>query len=220
MKGKILVLFFCFSLSSLSLFGLEDVASIIRGYPMYDELEKNQIVSKQFIQYMEWMSDKAPDGKLVFDLMKGNARSLEAISTIFHEKVEFNEWLNLGHRFEDIMTIDYYQKHYMEVYPIAHRRALIEELNLIKYFAQKRGLKNLPEIAYSFVSPLIERYNVPVLKSQNRLKFNWEYQPQIQFLSEDDIKNAIEVYEVGGYTFKDKNRILSEALSIISNSKK
>lgn len=215
MLGIVLVLLGCVMLA----WGVEDVTSIIQEYPLYKELANNETVSQQFLQYMEWASDKSPDGKLVFELIKNKASSLEAITTIFHEKVEFAEWLKLGHRFEDILTVEYYQQHYMEVYPIAHRRALIAEIALLRYFAQKKGFRHIPESAYNLVHPLIEKYNLPVMRFQKRMQFNWEYQAQLPFLAESDIDIAIQVYEAGGYEYKDKNKILSEAKAIIANAK-
>ncbi len=209
-----------FALFPIALFAVDDVASAIQEYPVYKALEANETISKQFLQYMEWLSDKSPDATFVYQLMQNKANSLDAIAVIFHEKVEFYEWLKLGHRFEDIMTVEYFQKHYPDVYPIVHRRALIEEINLIKYFAQKKGFSNIPEIAYNLVSPIIEKYNVSVARFQKRLKVNLEYQAQMQFLSENDLKIAITVYEAGGYQFKEKDRIFAEAMTLIADSKK
>ena len=110
-----------------------DVISIIKDYTNYNILESNIELSDKFYKYMVWMSDKAPDAKLVLGFMDKDTTTLDEISTIFHEKVEFAEWLNIGHDFDDILNIEYYKKHYMEVYAIAHRIAVIEEMNLIKY---------------------------------------------------------------------------------------
>ncbi|MBF0548579.1 MAG: hypothetical protein HQM08_29380 [Candidatus Riflebacteria bacterium] len=220
MNRKILPLIFVFALLPISLFALEDASSIIKDYPMYKELEQDAQISRQFEQYMQWLSDKAPDGAMVYDLMKNKIGTVDAISTIFHEKVEFYGWLTLGHKYEDIMNPEYYRNHYMEVYPIAHRKAVIDEINLIKYFAQKKGFPNIPEVAYNLVSPLLERRGATAAQMQNRLKYNLEYQPQVLFVTDADLETAVKIYEQGGYKYVDREKILSEAKTFVSNSKK
>lgn len=196
-------------------FGVNNSLDVIKEYPLFKQVENNKEFTGQFYKYMELMSTGSPDGKKVFEIMQNREKTLDQYSTIFHEEVEFMEWMNLKHKYEDIMTIEYYQKHYMEVYPVAHRKAVIEELGLIKYFAMKKNYPNIPEVAYNLVSPLIEYYGVAVERMQGRLKYNQEYLAQVKYITRKDLETAAKVYEEGGYKYKDKDRLINESLELV-----
>lgn len=197
------------------LFGVINNTAQVKEYPMYKQITNDKVFMEQFNKYMELMSTGSPDGKKVYGLMQSPEKTLDMMSTIFHEQVELKEWMNLGHKYEDIMTIEYYQNHYMEVYPVAHRKAVIEEIGLIKYFAMKRNYPHIPEVAYNLVSPLIEAYGVPVEKMQRRFKYNEEYNAQVKYVTRKDLETAIKVYEEGGYKYKDKSRLIDESLELV-----
>jgi hypothetical protein len=195
--------------------GTNDSLNIVREYPLFKQIENNKEFTGQFNKYMELASQWSPDGKKVYALMQVPEKSLSDLSTIFHEKVELMEWMNLKHKFEDIINPEYNREHYMDVYPVAHRKAVIEEISLLKYYAMKKNYPNIPEVVYNMVSPLIENYGVAVERMQGRLKFNQEYLAQAKFVTRVDIETAIKVYEEGGYTYKDKNRLINESLELI-----
>jgi hypothetical protein len=197
----------------------DEIENQIKDFPCYKLLDENKEVTKQFNEYMKWMSDLSPDGKAVYAMMQLKSKNIFLISQIFHEKVEFWQWMQLGNKFKDIMTVKYYQKKYPVVYPIAHRKAVIEEFNLIKQFALKNGFKNIPEAAYMLASPLSEYYGVPLDRAFRRFKFNWEYEAQVPFITKDEINTAIAVYEKGGYSFKDKEKVLNVAFAFTEKNK-
>jgi len=199
-------------------FTTNDSLQIIKDYPLYNQIENNKEFIEQFNKYMEFSAKGSPDGKKVFELMQMQDKTLDVISTIFHEKVELMEWMNLKHKYEDIMNPDYNRAHYMEVYPVAHRKAVIEEIGLIKYFAMKKNFPNIPEVAYNMTSPLIEFYNVTVERMQGRLKFNQEYLAQVKYLTRSDIETAIKVYEAGGHAYADKDRLISDCMELIKKA--
>jgi hypothetical protein len=199
----------------LLLSGVVSNSAQVKEYPLYRQINNDKVFMEQFNKYMELMSTGSPDGKKVYGLMQMPEKTLDMMSTIFHEQVELMEWMNLKHKYEDIMTIEYYQKHYMEVYPVAHRKAVIEEIAFIKYYAMKKNYPNIPEVAYNLVSPLIEYYGVAVERMQKRLQFNLEYLAQVKYVTRKDLETAIKVYEDGGYKYKDKNRLVSESLELI-----
>lgn len=199
-------------------FGANDSLNVVKEYPLFKQIENNKEFMEQFNKYMELASQWSPDGKKVYALMLAPEKTLSDLSTIFHEKVELMEWMNLKHKFEDIINPEYNRDHYMEVYPVAHRKALIEEISLLKFYAIKKNFPNIPEVAYNMVSPLIEHYGVPVARMQGRLKFNQEYLAQVRFLTRADIETAIKVYEDGGCRYKDKERLINESLELIKSA--
>jgi hypothetical protein len=193
------------------LLAVDDAWTIVRACPEFAKIADDADFNRQFQQYMQFSSDKSPDGKMVFAMMNDNKKSLDVLATIFHEQVELAQWLKLGHRFADILTVEYNQKHYMEVYPVAHRAAVIEELALLQYFAHKKCGFEIPEIALNLVSPMIEKFGVSVERFQSRLKFNLEYNAQLRYVSDSAIAKAMQVFESGGYQYKKRDRILAEA---------
>jgi hypothetical protein len=199
-------------------FGTNNSLDVIKDYPLFKQLEVNEGFNAQFNKYMEFASQASPDGKKVYAIMQAPEKSLSDLSTIFHERVELMEWMNLKHKFEDIMNPEYNRAHYMEVYPIAHRKAVIEEIGLLKYYAMKKNYPNIPEVVYNLVSPLIESYGVAVERMQRRIQFNQEYLAQVKYVTRNDIETAIKIYEEGGYTYKDKARLINESLELIKKS--
>jgi hypothetical protein len=211
----ILLVFLVFGLFyTPPLMAVDDAWSIVRDCPEFKKIADDADFNRQFQQYMQFSSDKSPDGKMVFAMMNDKKKSLDVLATIFHEQVELAQWLKLGHRFTDIMTVEYNQKHYMEVYPVAHRAAVIEELALLQYFAHKKCGFEIPEIALNLVSPMIEKFGVSVERFQSRLKFNPEYNAQLCCVSDSAIEKAMQVYESGGYQYKERERILAEARAL------
>ena len=219
MNKKLIILIVIY-LISISIYAKEEnITKQIKDFPCYRLLNNDKELSKQFYKYMKWISELSPDGKFVFNLMNQKDQNIYTISMIFHEKVEFWQWLQLGHKFSDILNIKYYQNNYGKVYPIAHRIAVIEELNLIKYYAQKMNFDNIPEVTLVLTSPIIEKYNVPLDKVFRRLKFNLGYEAQVPFITQKDIETAISIYEKSNYIYKDKNKILKEALAFVEKNK-
>lgn len=191
----------------------KDVTISIADYPLYQDLEQDHDLEKKFVRYMEWLAGlKVPDAVFVFDLVQRNVRTLEALSLIFHEKVELLNWLELGHRFEDIIQVDYYNAHYSEVYPIAHRRALIEEMNLIQHYAKKQGFNHILELAFTLVSPMVEQRKTSVVTLTRRLRFNPEMLNQKVQINRRTLETAVNIFYDGGYCYLDRTGLINEAL--------
>jgi hypothetical protein len=192
----------------------------IKNYPCYKMLTKDAKLSEQFEAYMKWLSELTPDAKLVYGYMQKKNPNIFELSFIFHEKVEFYGWLQLGHKFEDIMNLNYYQEHYPEVYPIAHRRAVIEEIGLVKFFAHKQRINKVPELAYMLVSPLCDiNSDVPIDRLLSRLKYNPEYLNQMLFVTKKDLKKAVRVFKLGGYKYDDQNALITKAYKYVQENK-
>lgn len=196
-----------------------DVTPAIKGYPSFVTIEQDPPLKSQFPRYMKWLYDlKIPDALLVYKQMEDNVRSLDALATIFHEKVELAGWMRLGHKFEDIMTVEYYQEHYMGVYPVAHREAMFAQYGLIKYFAAGKKFRDIPEFAYVLVSPLTEQHQG---NNAERMARTARYNPEFQrvVVTPEDIKTAMAVFEAGGYKYKDPAKVASDAEKFIADSK-
>lgn len=194
--------------------GKHDVRRIISEHPSYRTLEEDEVLGRRFRQYMKWLSDlEVPDARLVQGFIEEGRSSLDALSTIFHEKVEFAGWLELGHRFEDILKVEYYQAHYLEVYPIVHRKAMLEELSLVRHFALAVGSPPCPELALVLVNPLVEHHGAPVAMMARRLRHNPELLDQP--LTPEDIERAIRTWESGGYAYREREKIREQAIDFI-----
>jgi len=191
-----------------------DVTAQFFGYRPYQELARDDEFNKQFNEYMEQLYNfNVPDAVLVFGMMKNNERTLNALEVILHEKVELRGWMELGHSFKNIMDTDYYRTHYTDVYPVAHRQAVKAEYGLVKYFAMTKGFGDVPAYAYALVSPLAELHEVSVDRLVRMLRYNPEITTEIVTLA--DLETAVKVYEAGGYTYKDKAKIIAEARAVI-----
>jgi hypothetical protein len=199
--------------------GAEAPLLVVRDCPEFRKVADDAAFNAQFLEYMRFASDKSPDGRMVFAMLGESRKTLDMISTIFHEQVELGEWMRLGHRFADITTVEYNQKHYLEVFPIAHRASVIEEFALLQYYAHKACGIEVPEVAFNLVSPLIEKFAVSVDRFQNRLRFNPEYLAQMRYVSDSAIEMAMGVYETGGYVYKERDRILTEAKALAQKSR-
>ncbi|MDD2773966.1 MAG: hypothetical protein PHP45_09775 [Elusimicrobiales bacterium] len=191
-----------------------DVTPIIDSYQPYKEFAQDEKLNKQFYSYMEQLySYNVPDALLVFGMMKDKAHTLNALEVIFHEGVEFRGWLELGHAYKDIMNADYYRAHYNDVYPIVHRKAIIAQYGLVKYFGRVKGFPNAPEYAYALMSPLIELRDTPAARMIQVLRYN----PEItrEKLTRNDIETAAQVYEAGGYTYQNRAKIIADAEALM-----
>lgn len=194
-----------------------DVTPQFSDYRPYQELAQDSVLAKQFHAYMEQLYNlKVPDAVMVFGMMKDNMRTLNALEVILHEEVEFRGWLELGHSYKDIMDVDYYRAHYSDVYPVAHSKAIKAQYGLVKHFAAEKGFADIPAYAYTLVSPLIELHGVPTAKLLRMLRYN----PEItaEKVSPGDIETAAKVYETGGYTYKDRSKIIADAIAIIQEA--
>ncbi len=179
--------------------------------PAYREIAADATLEDEFRRYWTWLGTLGiPDVEYLGSLP---ADDLERLVMLFHEEVELRAWLRLGHRFEDVMTQDYYQQHYTEVYPVAHAEAMAAELALLVGFAAREGFPRVPERAFVLVGPLIERRGVTAAMADRRLKFN----PAIaaQTPTRDELEAAARVYEAGGYRYRDRERVLDEALTLV-----
>jgi hypothetical protein len=192
----------------------------IRHLPEYKSLWKDRIFRRRFDRYLRWLGSPeiASDNAvyLLGEVDKG-VHSFELQGHIFHEMIEFRNWMKLGHRFKDIMNRDYYNAHYSAVYPVAHCNAIIAQQRVLNAFAQSHGLKTLPMLAYDLVVPDYEKYpylqemtqklGVPAMVIQ--LKFNREYFDEA--VSEEQLLDAIEVYKEGEYGYSDTRIVLDRA---------
>ena len=186
------------------------VEQAISDHALFAKLQDDPALTAAFKTYMEWVAGLGvPDAVLVVKMMNATEPTIDSMASVFHEKVEFKEWMNLGHKIEDIMTVPYYQAKYAEVYPVAHRVGIIAEFSLIKHFARKRGYRDLPVLAYASVSPLVEHHATTPGRLSRRLRFNPEY--ATASVGEEDLELAAQVYESGGYKYKDRAKLLRAA---------
>ena len=187
-----------------------NVAQAISDHPLFVKLKDDDALTERFEKYMKWVAGLGvPDAVLVVKMMNANNPTIDSLASVFHEKVEFKAWMDLGHKIEDIMTVPYYQANYAEVYPVAHRAGIIAEFSLIRYFARKEGYRDLPVLAYASVSPLVEHHATTPGRLLRRLRFNPEY--ATASVGEEDLKLAAQVYEAGGYHYKDRAELLRAA---------
>lgn len=187
-----------------------DVEQVILDFPPFAELRADHELNDLFKDYMDWVASLGvPDAVLVVGLMESQDRTMDSYATEFHELVEFKGWLDLNHDIQDFMTIEYYQANYQDVYPVAHRKGTVEEFSLIRHFAAALGFREIPELAYALVSPLVERHNTDSARLARRLKFNSEFLTTP--VSDEDLELAVQVYEAGGYRYKDRDNIIAES---------
>ncbi len=191
------------------------VEQAISDHPLFAKLQDDEALTRAFKTYMEWVAGLGvPDAVLVVKLMNATEPTIDSVASVFHEKVEFKEWMNLGHKVADIMTVPYYQAKYPEVYPVAHRAGIIAEFSLIKHFAKQKGYRDLPVLAYAAVSPLVEHHATTPSRIARRLKFNPEYVTTA--VSDEELELAVQVYEAGGYHYKDRAKLLRAAGAYLS----
>lgn len=193
-----------------------DPLAVLLEHEPYRAMERDREFHEAFHSYFRWLAGlEVPDAIYILGFMEQNTRRLDALSMIFHEKVELAAWLELGHRLEDVMTLEYNQEHYPEVYPTAHSRAMRAELELIEAFAHEQGMATAPALAYVLVAPMAEERGVEVALMARRLRHNPEYQDAT--VSRQHLDNATQVYERGGYRYQDRQRLIDEALRFVQS---
>ncbi len=193
----------------------ESPRALVSDYQMFAKLARAAEQNAAFDTYMRWVAGLGvPDAVLVVGLMDSPDTTVDGLATVFHERVEFQEWLDLGHRLDDIMTVAYYQEHYPGVYPIAHKAAISEELALIRHAAAKAGFRAVPELAYALVTPLAERHGVAPGRLARRLKHNPELLSAD--VTDEELELAIRFYEVGGYCYRDREAIKQGARAFLA----
>jgi len=191
-----------------------DVTYLVADFPEFRVIKEDNQFNEQFGQYMNWLSSLGvPDARLVVGYMNSSWCSIDRIASIFHEKIELREWMLLGHKFQDIIDTNYYQAHYEQVYPIAHRKAMASELALLTHFAGTLGVVNLSELSFVVVNPLIEEYSVDVARFVKRLRFNHEILDQRPTC--DELERAAMVFENGGYVYTNREKILRKGCNFL-----
>lgn len=197
-----------------------DVTPCLADYPLYARLQADAQFGLGFRRYFRWLAGFGdPDPVYVQGFIDRDARTLEAQAVIFHEAVEFLGWLELGHRLADMMSLDYYRAHYPAVYPIAHARAVREELALVKHFARGRGFPDLPEIAFALTMPLLEqRPGVTVAHLMKRLGYPGlaAVQAQARQLTRAQVDTATHVYSDGGYAYRDREAVVEAVMRFLA----
>ena len=212
LKATVMILLLCTTTTVLLGTTIEKQ---LEGYSPYNQLKKDYQFQEDFNAYIDWMKDKSPDADAIYKMIQAKDNNIFTISQIFHEEVELNQWLLLGNKLDEIMNVEYYKNTYPAVYPIAHKKSILEEFALINYFAQRNGYPELPDAAYALASPLPEYFDVPLAKSYNRFKFNWLIRSQTPVITKEEIETAAEVYEKGGYNYKDKDKIINNAVEFV-----
>jgi hypothetical protein len=183
------------------------VREILLEDPAYRAATADPELHGAFQRYWAWLGGLGvPDVEYLEALPPDD---LEHLAMLYHEEVELRAWLRLGHRLDDVMTKDYYQQRYPEVYPVAHAEAMAAELALLAGFATRAGFPRVPERAFVLVGPMVERRGVAPAMVDRRLKFN----PAIaaQAPTRDELETAARVYEAGGYRYRDRNRVIEAA---------
>jgi hypothetical protein len=194
---------------------------VLRKHPEYLLLWKDQQFRLQFDQYMRWLSSAeiaAPDAIYPMSLVDSGVTSMDLQSHLFHELVEFKNWMRLGHKAGDIMNREYYSRHYATVYPRAHCNAIVAQERILRSFAKTKGLGMAPMLAYDLAFPDYERREAlkqflptPILVRQ--LRYN---QTQLErTVRVKDIKLAIRTFEKGGYSYQDRNLVLKNAAGFL-----
>jgi hypothetical protein len=202
-----------------------ELEATIQELPEFHRLWTDQTFRRQFDQYMRWLASPgigAPDAVYLMDAVDAGVNSIDLQSAIFHEMIEFKNWMSLGHKFNDIMTIEYYRQNYPVVYPTAHCHAIIDQTQLLNTFARRKGLGSVPILAYDLVFPDYERREslnqlLPIPMLVRQLKFN-----QSQFdekLVSGDLEMALQVFERGGYSYQNSALLLSYATAFLQLSR-
>ncbi|MCB0420387.1 MAG: hypothetical protein KDD61_05295 [Bdellovibrionales bacterium] len=187
-----------------------DMTPYLLGNLNFKHNWQDTLLQKRLEIYIDWLSSLGTrDAQLVQKYMHSSACSIDKIANVYHEMIELQAWLDLGHQYEQILNIDYYQTHYTKVYPIAHKKAIRLEIDLLNYFAKINGLGEIPALAFTLVNPLIEEFKVNPQKILTRLKFNREFLEKKPSCS--DIKRAALVYQTGGYLYKNKEEVIRQA---------
>ena len=192
--------------------GSGSVQQILLEDPAYSEVQHHATLEDQFQRYWAWLHElEIPD---VAYLSALPTEDLERLAMVFHETIELRGWLRLGHRFPDIMNLDYYKQHYEEVYPVAHAAAMQAELGLLQRFAARVGIPRVPAHAFVLVGPMVERRGVTAAMADRRLRFNPDLAGELPTQAELD--RAARVYEAGGYHYRDRKRVLDDAWAAVT----
>jgi hypothetical protein len=193
----------------------EDMAQWVADHPVVRALAADPQQARNFRAYIAWLEDKAPDASLVAEFLRDERRPLDALAVVIHEQVEFREWQRLGHAIDDIMTVEYYREQYPTVYPIAHRRAIEAEFDVIAHAARRLGFSPVPALAYNLVSPLLDHHGVPPDRLHRRLRFNEEIAGQAGVVTREHLEVAIAVFERGGHSYGDRDQVLKSAEQLL-----
>ena len=80
-----------------------DVVHSVSDHPLFAKLRADEALTAEFTTYMKWVAGLGvPDAILVVKMMETDKPTVDSIASVFHERVEFKEWMNLGHKIEDI----------------------------------------------------------------------------------------------------------------------
>lgn len=191
------------------------IGEVLASDPAYARVAADATLATQFDAYWRWIGELGtPDAAYLASLPP---EDLERTVMLYHEKVELAAWLALGHRFEDVMRLEYFQAHYEEVYPVAHRDATVAELELLDHVARRYDLTPPPPLALVLVSPMVERRDgvTPAMMTR-RLRFN----PDLAAASvtATELEAAARVWEAGGYVYRDRAAVLAAAAAAAASS--
>lgn len=196
----------------------------LKEIPEYSALWHNHKLRSQFDQFMRWLASPdiaAPDAVYLLQLVDRGDSSIELQSHLFHEYIEFNNWMRLGHKFSDIIDVEYYSKNYPTVYPVAHCNAIVAEKKVLNTFAKQNKISEVPMIAYDLAFPDYEKRQelanaLPTPLMVRQLRFNKEFFHER--VDVDDIRTAMRIFQNGGYRYNHPEVIVDAGSNFLELS--
>jgi hypothetical protein len=197
---------------------MHDLFAAVKTMPEFADIPDDRTLQEQFDRYLRWAAKaESPDAVYLTNRIDHGLNTFDLQADVFHELIELRNWMRLGHTYADIMTLEYYQKHYPAVYPQAHCNAIIAETLLLNRFAEINGFQPLPALAYAMASPMYELYerlqgvDVPILVRKLRYNRTLFEEP----VTPDQVTIARRIYEIGGYTYKDADSLQTVAAGFL-----
>jgi len=180
--------------------GLEELEELVWG----DEklIQLNHDISKELVsKYVGWLlgGDK-----------RVNHNSLAGAGLLFHEKWEIREMLGMGVLEEVLRRLGPYAS--ADLQGIAHGRAMYEEHLFYQRVGEKLTGKKIP-----FPALKVVRDNLNMTGDPNMFYDFGEYNEMVksQKFSEQDVRDAIELFEKTGWEFQDINYVFREFARLI-----
>lgn len=190
-----------------------DLKAVEDSHEPWTRIRDDPILDELFSVYMEYAKNAVPEQFQLVEKAK-EGRSLHEIGIIFHEKREVLEYLKLGYGREELAN----GKAHGEAYDKAHDQALLAQYTFIQHASKALG--GCPFMALVMACPVGEALGEQYNPESNILQFdNWKSILDTE-VAEKDIEKAMKLYEIGGYTYKDRESAKKAAIECIEEVKK
>lgn len=182
-----------------------DLKEIEDSYETWAKISDDPVLDELFSTYMEYAKITVPEQFEFVQKAKASG-ALHDISVIVHEKREVLEYLNLGYGREELAN----GKAHREAYYKAHEQALLEQYRFIQHASKALGGCSFMALVMSCpVEELLSGRHDPFGNIIQFEKWKDILEPEV---TEKDIEKAMKLYEIGGYTYRDRKNAKKAAV--------